>query len=112
MAKIVIEIDTELSTHKVTIDGNEIPSVVGAGINCYRDMEGDSQMQSVCITTRDEMTPGVMRTTEYYSSGCPEAEAALASGNSVQSKLPGFVAVAKKNKVQEDIAKYFLMKHK
>jgi hypothetical protein len=114
MANISVQINTDGPQVMVSIDGQSIPNVNDISIYNMVGEDGKSAGVYLSIYTSEVMKNGVVKQVNYYASGSPEAEAALATAEALDTEtIPGFVGVEQTDamsKVREDIEGFFSRK--
>lgn len=100
MAEMVITFDTVAKSLSVTLDGAEVPDVVGVEVSqSYRD---DDQF-CCCVRTRSEdESSGLTRMTHLVAK-----ESAGDDGTLPESAVAGFVEKAGRQPVHADVLDYF-----
>jgi hypothetical protein len=114
MANISVQINTDGPRVDVSIDGVSIPNVNDISVYNMVGENGESAGVYMSIYTTEVMQNGVVKQVNYYASGSPEAEAALATANELDTEtIPGFVGVTvddSKSRVRKDIEGFFSRK--
>lgn len=114
MANISIQINTDGPQVDVSIDGVSIPNVNDIGVYNAMGENGQSNGVYLSIHTTEIMQNGVVKQVNYYASGSVEAEAALATAVTLDTKtIPGFIGVEQTDvmlQVREDIEGFFTRK--
>jgi hypothetical protein len=92
MAQVNVVANTEDKTLSVSLNNQVISNVEDVSVYTYREPDGTIAYVEARVAVR-EVSGDVVKNTTYYTQGSEQAKAALASGQEVQTDIPGFVGV-------------------
>ena len=104
MAKLTITLDTESNELSCDVDGSQGGNVSEVSLSNWSYGDGDPQYHFSVVTF--EKVGEVTKMTRLFASESQEGRDALRLGTASPSKkIPGFVEMPAKSKVEEQIAK-------
>lgn len=111
MSQINVVTNTEDNTLSVTVNGSVVPNITD--VHAYRDTDSDGNVIGfyIRVSSKEVVSPDLVKVVEYYSYGSPQAQAAISSGEAVyRDDLPDFVGIRSKTKAQQDIENFLTKK--